>query len=346
MSTQDIQVWTPEVSIGGVEHEFQQLAKAHGAVHWEAEKNYAIQLLYKNDFAVRVAKANPVSVQNAVRNVAAIGITLNPALKLAYLVPRDGAICLDISYMGLMHLAQDTGSIMWGQAKLVHENDKYENNGVSVEPTHKYKPFRDRGEIIGVYCTVKTHQGDYLTHEMPIDDVYAIRARSEAWKRKKAGPWATDGKEMIKKTVVKQAYKYWPKVDQDRFHSAVDMLNTENGEGIDFEQERRDYTDEQYEKYHHYLDEGTAIEFTGYIRSLDEVTSSALYNSFGKGDKVKGKTRAAQKEKEGMEALLHRQSMMMVDDPETREEAVEGLNDLERKILIKFNHEKMEADNG
>jgi recombination protein RecT len=37
--------------------------------------------------------------------VAAIGITLNPASKLAYLVPRDGMVCLDISYMGLLHRA-------------------------------------------------------------------------------------------------------------------------------------------------------------------------------------------------------------------------------------------------
>lgn len=342
MSEQQIQVWTPEISVQGVEREFHDLAKVHGAVHWEAEKNYAIQLLYKSDFAVKVAQNHPVSVQNAVRNVAAIGLTLNPALKYAYLVPRDGQICLDVSYMGLMHLAQDTGSVMWAQAKLVHENDTYTNKGVSVEPEHVYQSFGDRGVIVGAYCTAKTADGDFLTHEMSIADIYAIRDRSQAWKKQKAGPWKTDEKEMIKKTVVKQASKYWPKVE--RMQQAIDVINTDAGEGIDFEAERRDYTDEQFEKYHHYLDEGTPIEFTGYIRSLDESASSALYNSFCKGDKVKGKQKAAQKEKEGIQDLLHRQSQMTVDDPEVREEAVDGLNDLERQILIRFNHEKLERE--
>ncbi|MGP0745242.1 recombinase RecT, partial [Escherichia coli] len=87
-------------------------------------------------------------------NVAAIGITLNPASKLAYLVPRDGMVCLDISYMGLLHIAMESGVISWGQAKLVHANDTYESNGLDKAPTHKYNAFGDRGDIVGVYCTV------------------------------------------------------------------------------------------------------------------------------------------------------------------------------------------------
>ncbi len=73
---------------------------------------------------------------------------------------------------------------------------------------------------------------------MPIEDIYAIRNRSMAWKRKQSGPWATDEKEMIRKTVVKQASKYWPKVE--RMQEAVRHLNEEMGEGIDFEQERQE----------------------------------------------------------------------------------------------------------
>ena len=111
----------PEQTIVAVQQDFKQLASVHGSVNWEAECNYAIQQIYKNDFTTKVAVGNPVSVQNAVRNIAAIGLTLNPALKYAYLVPRDGQICLDVSYMGLMHLAQDTGSVVWAQCKIVHQ---------------------------------------------------------------------------------------------------------------------------------------------------------------------------------------------------------------------------------
>lgn len=233
----EVTKFTPENIIVAVQQDFVKLAAKHQSVDWDAERNYAIQQVYKSKFAADTAVANPVSVQNAVRNIAAIGLTLNPALKYAYLVPRDKQICLDVSYMGLMHLAQDTGSVIWSQCKIVHQNDQYTNKGTSVEPEHTYRAFGDRGNMIGAYCVVKLADGDYLTHEMPIDDIYAIRNRSMAYK-KKSGPWVTDEKEMIKKTVVKQASKYWPKVE--RMQEAVQLINEESGEGIDFKAEERE----------------------------------------------------------------------------------------------------------
>ena len=199
------------------------------SVTWEKEKQFAIQALQANDFLKKIAGQNQGSLQNAIINVASIGVTLNPALKHAYLIPRKGKVCLDVSYMGLLHLAQSSGVILWGQSKLVYSNDTYENNGLSKEPTHKTNPFGDRGEIIGVYCTVKTIDGDYLTDEMSIADVHEIRNRSEGWKSGKMCPWKSDEGEMIRKTVVKRAYKYWPKCE--RLSTAVQMIN-EQGEGL------------------------------------------------------------------------------------------------------------------
>lgn len=103
-------------------------------VSWQKESQFAIQYFQKNDFLAKTALSNPTSAQNAIINVAAIGISLNPASKLAYLVPRDGMVCLDISYMGLLHIAMESGVILWGQAKLVHANDTYESNGLDKAP--------------------------------------------------------------------------------------------------------------------------------------------------------------------------------------------------------------------
>ena len=172
---------------------------------------------------------------NAITNIAAIGISLNPAKKQAYLVPRDGKICLDISYIGLMDLAMATGAIRWAQAELVYTADSFALNGFDKPPTHSYNPFaKDRGEAVGVYVVVKTADGDYLTETMSIDDVNAIRDRSSAWKawisKKSSCPWVTDPGEMAKKTVVKRGYKYWPKTE--RLEQAIHHLNTDGGEGL------------------------------------------------------------------------------------------------------------------
>lgn len=208
---------------------------AGSALSFEREAGFAVQIISANDYALRIAQENRQSVINAVTNVAAIGISLNPARRQAYLVPRDGRICLDISYMGLLDLAIQSGSIMWGQAELVHKADRFELQGFDRPPLHNRDPFaQDRGEVVGVYVVVKTKDGDYLTTCMSIAEVHDIRNRSSAWKawteKKKKCPWVTDEGEMTKKTVIKRAYKLWPKTE--RLDKAVHFLNTENDEGL------------------------------------------------------------------------------------------------------------------
>jgi recombination protein RecT len=233
------QIMTIPDMVKGVEPECLQLITAHNAVNWAAEANYAMQLLAANTYALGVAQKNPVSVQNALRNAAAIGVSLNPASKNAYLVPRGGAICLDISYMGLLHLAMSTGSIEWGQSKLVYANDSYENLGIDQAPSHKYNAFGARGDLVGAYCVVRTSTGAYLTEEMSREQLEAVKARSESGKQNK-GPWFTDFEEMCRKTVVKRAAKMWPKVN--RLDDAIQYLNTDGGEGITKDEPVRDVT--------------------------------------------------------------------------------------------------------
>jgi recombination protein RecT len=196
------------------------------SVIWEKEKQFAIQAFQSNDFLMKTAMNNQNSLQNALINVATIGISLNPAEKHAYLVPRDGKVCLDISYMGLLHLAQLSGSIMWGQCKLVFSMDSYSSNGLDKAPAHNYNPFGDRGDVVGAYCTVKLPSGDFLTDEMSKEEIIKIQNSSKA----KNGPWKTHWNEMARKTVVKRSAKYWPTVS--RLATAIQHLNTDGGEGL------------------------------------------------------------------------------------------------------------------
>ncbi|UWX68861.1 recombinase RecT [Burkholderia gladioli] len=222
--------------IYGAQPEFERVS-VDRSINFEREAGFAMQILEGNDYAMGIARSNASSVIAAVTNIAAIGISLNPAKKQAYLVPRKNRICLDISYMGLLDLAIASGSIMWGQAELVYQNDTFRLSGFDKPPVHERDPFAtDRGEMIGVYVVVKTHAGDYLTTAMSAKDVNDIRDRSEAWKawisKQKTCPWVTDPGEMAKKTVIKRASKLWPKTE--RLDQAVHYLNTDGDEGIQF----------------------------------------------------------------------------------------------------------------
>ncbi|GKV75570.1 DNA recombination protein RecT [Pectobacterium carotovorum subsp. carotovorum] len=224
--------------------EFEQVC-SEPSLNFKRESEFAMQIFANNDYLAKVAIGNQISTRSAIMNVAMIGITLNPAQKLAYLVPRKGNICLDISYMGLMHIAQQSGAIKWCQSAIVRKNDQFRREGLDKPPVHIYNDFdtlEQRGDAVGAYVVVKTDDGDYLTHTMRIEDIFAIRDRSEAWKKYKQDsskkcPWVTDEEQMILKTVVKQATKYWPR--RERLDAAIDHVNTEGEEGINFSAERQ-----------------------------------------------------------------------------------------------------------
>ena len=143
-------------------------------LNFKKEATFALQILKSNNFLREKAQANPDSLQNAITNIAAIGISLNPALKESYLVPRGNQVCLDISYIGLVKLATDTGSIDWVQAEIVKEKDEFEYLGVGKAPLHKMNPFSDRGEIVGVYCVAKLFTGECLSTIMSIKECEEI----------------------------------------------------------------------------------------------------------------------------------------------------------------------------
>jgi recombination protein RecT len=144
-----------------------QARLSNNSLSFEVEAGFAVQQMEANDYLLSVAMGNRQSVINAVTNVAAIGISLNPARKQAYLVPRDKKVCLDISYIGLIDLATQSGSIVWAKSELVYESDQFQMGEPGTLPTHKFNPFgTDRGDVIGAYVVVKTPGGEDLCDAM------------------------------------------------------------------------------------------------------------------------------------------------------------------------------------
>lgn len=220
------QALTLQDRVFSLEKEFNQVNTYK--MNFAKEAQFALQLLQGSDYLLKAAQANSAALEYAIINLASIGITLNPALKESYLVPRGGKICLDISYIGLVKLATDTGSVEWVQAEVVKEKDTFRYLGVGKAPIHEMDPFGDRGQIIGVYCVARLSTGEHLSTVMSKTDCDAIRDKSSQAAQK--GPWKDFYEEMLKKTVIKRASKLWPK--SERVQTAVEVLNEH--EGIDF----------------------------------------------------------------------------------------------------------------
>lgn len=142
------------------------------------------------------------------------------------MVPRwinGGTVAvLDPSYIGLVKLLTDSGSVKSMLCQLVYSGDNFEvdlaNNGNPV--IHKPELTRSkRGEVTGVYALATLIDGTRQVEYMSIEEVNEIRERSETYKAFKAGKiqsctWITDAGEMTRKTVIKRIYKYLPRTDR------------------------------------------------------------------------------------------------------------------------------------
>lgn len=235
---------------------------------WDSESIFAMQHIGKTDFAMQIANRNPMSVQIAMYNAASTGLTLNPANGYAYLVPRDGAIRLDISYKGLIKIATDTGSVVWARAEVVREKDTFTYRGPALAPEHSCNPFvGDRGEVIGVYCIAKVASGDILAEIMDREEIEKVRGKSDAWAKKKAGPWVEWFSEMCRKAVIKRAQKTWPYSDRsERLAQAVEIANeSEGGYTLDATAQRMSPQDPKAKEW---MNRITACEHPDGIASL------------------------------------------------------------------------------
>ncbi len=212
------------MTIASAERKFTEIAAADGnLVTYQREAMYAMQVLAGSEY---LQKCSPDSLRNAVINIASVGLSLSPAMKLAYLVPRDGKACLDISYIGLIKIATDSGSVLAVKAEVVHENDGFEYLGPFSMPIHKFSPFasaEDRGDVIGAYVIAKLANGITQIETLSIEEIEKIRAKSKA----KSGPWFDWFTEMVKKAAIKRASKMWPRTE--RLSTAEAVLNDHDG---------------------------------------------------------------------------------------------------------------------
>jgi len=236
-----------QAEISAAQAKFLQIvSKANTGVVFEVESMFAVQALSKNDCLAGIANKNLSSLRNAIINVASVGLSLNPVTQYAYLVPRDGSVCLDVSYKGLLKLATDCGSILWGRAELVYEKDTFRYRGPSTQPEHEADVFSDdRGKFVGAYCVAKTAEGDLLVDVMNAKEIEQVQNTSKTTKADT--PWKKWFGEMAKKTIIKRASKTWPRSDKsERLTQAIQIVNDHDGLDLDASGEGVEYiTDHQ-----------------------------------------------------------------------------------------------------
>jgi len=320
----EIAIKSPYDLIDRAKNQFIKISEMESTgINYEKESVFAYQALTKNDFILKAAMNNPASVVNAVINIASVGLSLNPATSYAYLVPRDKAICLDISYQGLIKIATDSGSIMWVKADMVFANDEFKYKGPAEIPEHTADPFGERGDFKGVYCIAKTHDGDYLIEIIAADEILRIKAESatikyaRSEKDKERSPWVRYFGEMAKKACIKRASKTWPKTEQhERIQKAIEVIH--ETEGSNWEQ----FSREEKEQFQTWVENGDGAELVLLMQDdMDKYNAIywAISNEIPRGGKGKYK--------ELLNGIIEKTNAMLDDCQESITDALGENND-------------------
>ena len=195
----------------------------------QRECNFAAQAMLDNPYLIDCAKQYPDYFVNALKNVVLTGLTLNPTLKLAYLVPFKGKVQLQASYMGKKSFGINTGLVLDIESYIVYKGDDFEiEQGSNAHLKHKPNPWgaHKKEDILGGYYFIKYPNGTSQFDTMPIDEIECIRKRSPSVGKGKASPWDTDYVEMCKKTLINRAYKQIPKQKMsEQAREALEVLN-------------------------------------------------------------------------------------------------------------------------
>lgn len=178
-----------------------------------------------------IEKAKAGSLLQAVSKAAADGLILD-GREAALVIDYQGDVQYRPMMRGLLKLAYNSGMVKSISVQIVRDGDDFEYLlGDEERITHKIDFKKKRGEPYAVYAVATLADGAIMREVMTVEQVNAIRDRSDAYRAFRAGkikstPWSTDWEEMARKTVFRRLSKYLPSsTDRDTLHQAVERID-------------------------------------------------------------------------------------------------------------------------
>lgn len=190
---------------------------------WEAELGFARKIV-ANEPAQKLRLCVPETLQSALENIAAVGLTLNPLKQHITLIPRYNEKlsvweCHPMPmYRGLVYLGTQAG-VNGITAEVVYKADTFKvgrrSDGDYFDHEIAYAVPREGDNLfMGVYCAATMPGGIRKVEWVPAEDVYKMREASDAYRDKDGrlsgwAPWIRWFDEMAKKGAMKRATKRW-----------------------------------------------------------------------------------------------------------------------------------------
>src|SRR5262245_17431728 len=212
---------------------------------WTREAEFATQVMLRDDRFAKIPPDHQHTIVASVKNLAFIGLTLNPARRQATIIARYNrdrkvyeAAPL-IMYQGFTALATEAG-VHGIKSEVVYKGDTFrhgsdEKRGDWYEYELDPDEERDIKNFRGVFVAARMPAGDLKFEWLTRKDVFRIRDKSESYlddqgQPRRNSPWVQWFDEMAKKGGIKRAYKRWEEMmaDSDRWTRFLRAMTLDN----------------------------------------------------------------------------------------------------------------------
>jgi recombination protein RecT len=186
----------------------------------------------------KLLDADPRTLLAACVQCAQLGLSPDPMLGEAYMVPYRGSVKLIPGYKGLRNLAFNHERVVGMYAAAVHENDTFEfDEGSEPFVKHRFSLTASRGEIIGAYARVELKDARWpVLKVLDREFLEKIKKSSQSRDRsgKLVGPWVDWEEGQAAKTAIKQVVKFIPASSElRRAVSLDDQAESGQEQGLD-----------------------------------------------------------------------------------------------------------------
>lgn len=189
--------------------------------------------IYVNSVIVAVAsnerlqQCTPQSIMKSAADAAILGLSVDPNIKEAYLVPYKTECTMQVGWRGLRNMAYNTGKVKVINVGKIYEGQQWIEDQLTGKS--RIEGSATSKKPIGYFAYLETKDDRVHTLYMSIDEINEHKQRySPGWNRQDSA-WNKDFEKMAKKTVLKQMLYQWAELSPIAA-SVDDIENTSIGE--------------------------------------------------------------------------------------------------------------------
>jgi recombination protein RecT len=182
-----------------------------GIVGNEHAEGYIYSVIVAVSASDQLQQCTPQSIMRSAARAATLGLSCDPALGQAYLVPFKDEATLIPGWRGIRDMAYRTGQIAKINVGFLAEGQEWVEDQLTGDGHIEGIPKSNKP--VGYFAYMKTFSGREHSLYMSNEDIQAHKEKYAKGFNRANSAWNTDFHKMAKKTVLSQLLKQWAPLD-------------------------------------------------------------------------------------------------------------------------------------